>query len=402
MIMFGRDAVRTGGVGDPEVTDLDRRAQDLIKFGVIEEVDLKRDIPAYRVLIGDKSDEDNHIITDWISAPLARTQGSKDGHFLEKGERVALLSEGGDLATSRIMPAGLVTKDNKPPTREPDEWKRRFENGAVVGYNPKTGELTLDATEANGKVTMRGKGAVARVSNGKITIQTGSKADKTGPSNKGKKDDEGPTEQADADTKFDLNKQMKGLHARIEQLEHTASAQHFATSLLHNLLLPRNPEIAALISIFNQAPGGMEQMIQRVTGLLPGYAQSLLKLAMGKFEVPTLDQIGGLFEGFIQSQIAGLVNQVASHAAEIANINGQIAALTASLADLDPEQIPGVEKQIATLKASPVFGLLPQAQAALAALQASAPSAPDFMGSQQNIVKGMIESVRFGGAGKQD
>lgn len=401
-MIFGRDPVRTGGVGDPEMTDLDRRAQDVVKFGRIEEVDLDRDVPAYRVLIGDKNDEDNHIVTDWIAAPIARAQGSKEGHFLEKGARVALLSEGGDLATSRIMPADALTKDNKPPTRKPDEWKRRFANGAVVGYDPETGELTLDATEATGKITMRGKGAVARVSNGKITLQTGAKADKTGPSNKGKKDDEKPTEQPDADTKFDLNKQMKGLHARIEQLEHTASAQHFATSLLHNLLLPTNPQIMALLSIFNGTPGAMEQMIQRVTGLLPGYAQSLMKLALGKFDIPTLDSIAGNFEALIQGQIEGLVSEVASHALEAAGITAQIADLTATLGNLEGAAADAVMSQIEGLKANPVFGALAQAKAMLGMLQSAAPSAPDFMDSQKNIVKGMIESVRFGGAGKQD
>lgn len=399
---FSRDPLRTGGVGDPETTDLDRRAQDIVKFGVIEEVDLKREIPAYRVLIGDKNDEDNHIITDWISVPVDRAKGSKRAHFLEAGAKVALLSEGGDLATSRIMPADVLTKDNKPSTRKPDEWKQRFANGAVVGYDPETGELTLDATEATGKITMRGKGAVARVSNGKITLQTGAKADKTGPSNKGKKDDEKPTEQPDADTKFDLNKQLKGLHARVEQLEHTASAQHFATSLLHNLLIPTNPQILSLLSIFNATPGSMEQMIQRVTGLLPGYAQSLLKLALGKFDIPTLDSISGGFEAMIQGQIEGLVSQVAAQALEAAGIERQIGTLTASLAGLEGAAADAVMGQIEGLRANPVFAALGQAKALLSSLQSAAPSAPDFMDSQKNIVKGMIESVRFGGAGKQD
>ena len=431
---FVRDPGRTGGVGDPEQSDLERRMQDAVKFGVIHEVDLERKPPGYRVLFGDESDEDNHIVTDWIPAGGGRAKGDSEAHFLEKGEKVVMLAEGGDFATGHVMPAGRFTgkgEDEQPATTKPGVWRKRFKNGAAVGYNRDTGELSLDAT-GSGKVTVRGKDGVIRIADGKMTVQTGAKAKDTGPTFEGKKQNEEPDEGKADEPNFDLNKQMKGLHARVEQLEHTAAAQHFATSMLHNLLLPKNPQIASLLSIFNQAPGGMEKMIDAVTGMLPGYATTLLTLATGKFQAPTLDGIGGLLGGFMESLIAQVQASIESTAAEVAAIPGKIAALSDDLdaakellASLPPTvTTPGANGQggstsanpeataqaavvaalagqIADLQNSPLPQALADFKTKLASLVASAPASGDFIGSQENITKGMIESVRFGGLGKQ-
>lgn len=407
---FSRDNSRTGGVGDPETTDLDRRVQDAIKFGEIAEVDLEREPPSYRVLIGDKNDDDNHIITDWIPANGGRAseEGESEAHFLEKGEKVVLLTEGGELATAQVLPAATFTKKNKAPTKKPGEWKRKFKNGAVVGYDRETGELTLDATNATGKVTLRSKDGAVRMSNGKVTVQTGSKAKSTGPSSENAS--MARTLAAVSAQNFDLNQQMKGLHARIEQAEHTISAQHFATSLLHNLLLPTNPQIAGLLAIFNQAPGGMEKMVQMVTGLLPGYAQSLLKLAMGKFQLPTMDSIGDMMGNFIQGQITQATSQIASLVTQQSGITSQIADIERQITNLEgggeqaAGQLAGLVAQKAGLSQTlgQITSTIGDLKGILDSANLAAPAEPDFMGSQKNIVKGMIESVRFGGLGKQD
>lgn len=94
---FARDWTKTGGVGDPDHADLDRRAQDVVKFGRVKEVDYEKDPPVYRIAFGDEKDEDNYILTDWIPASGARASegGDTETHFLEVGEKVVMFAEGG-------------------------------------------------------------------------------------------------------------------------------------------------------------------------------------------------------------------------------------------------------------------------------------------------------------------
>ncbi|WP_311276168.1 hypothetical protein [Methylobacterium sp. WCS2018Hpa-22] len=147
---FARDYVRTSGVGDPETTDLDRRAQDGVRLnGVVKEVDYKRKPPVYRVAFGNEQDEDNYILTDWLPAGGGRAKGDVDTHFLEVGEKVTLLSEGGEFSTGHVVPAGTYTNkedDEKAGTDKPGVWRKTFKTGAEISYDRETGALLFNAT----------------------------------------------------------------------------------------------------------------------------------------------------------------------------------------------------------------------------------------------------------------
>lgn len=195
MVKFLRDPASTGGVSDPEASDIDRRAQDVVKFGKIKEVDYKRQPPAYRVLIGDENDEDNHMITDWLPAGGMRAKGDRETHFLEKDEKVVLLAEGGELATAQVYPAGTYTPENEDEKETTDKagvWRKVFKDGAEIQYDRDShtwlisgtgeGELTVKAANCTmnfkgGKITTDNKKSViVQEPSGKVTIENQAKA----------------------------------------------------------------------------------------------------------------------------------------------------------------------------------------------------------------------------------
>lgn len=207
MVKFLRDPASTGGVSDPEATDIDRRAQDVVKFGKIKEVDYKRQPPAYRVLIGDENDEDNHNITDWLPAGGMRAKGDRETHFLEKGEKVVLLSEGGELATAQVYPAGTYTPENEDEKETTDKagvWRKIFnkpksQNGdggeeggedgggeeggedgedgegedqvlGEISYDRNTGDWLIKGLKNKGSITLEGAGCKMVMKDGTITF----------------------------------------------------------------------------------------------------------------------------------------------------------------------------------------------------------------------------------------
>ncbi len=202
MVKFLRDPASTGGVSDPEATDIDRRAQDVVKFGRIKQVDYKRKPPAYRVEIGDEKDEDNYILTDWLPATGGRAKGDAETHFLEEGEKVALLCEGGELATAYVMPAGQYTEeeDEKETTDKAGVWRKVFrkpkkkdgqdgggEQGGdgqdggeggkgneilgEISYDRETGDWLIKGIKDKGSITLEGAGCSIVMKDGTITLK---------------------------------------------------------------------------------------------------------------------------------------------------------------------------------------------------------------------------------------
>jgi len=169
---FLRDPASTGGVSDPEATDIDRRAQDVVKFGRIKKVDYKRKPPAYRVEIGDEKDEDNYILTDWLPATGARAKGDRETHYLEVGEKVALLCEGGELATAYVMPAGQYTEEEeeKETTDKAGVWKKVFKDKGEIAYDRESHTWNIDGTK-DGSVTIKAGGCEIIMKDGKITLK---------------------------------------------------------------------------------------------------------------------------------------------------------------------------------------------------------------------------------------
>lgn len=173
MVKFLRDPASTGGVSDPEASDIDRRAQDVVKFGKIHEVDYKRSPPSYRVLIGDENDEDNHIITDWLPAGGMRAKGDRETHFLEKDEKVVLLAEGGELATAQVYPAGTYTTENEDEKETTDKagvWKKLFKDKGEISYDRNTHTWAIKGTD-EGELTIEAAGCSIHFKDGTITLK---------------------------------------------------------------------------------------------------------------------------------------------------------------------------------------------------------------------------------------
>lgn len=182
---FSRDYVRTGGVGDMETTDLDRRSQDSVRLnGKVKEVDYKRTPPAYRAEFGDPKDEDNYILTDWLPAAGGRAQGDVDTHLLEVGERVTMLSEGGEFATGQLIPAGTYTKDDdrKAGADKAGLFRKKFSNGAEISYDRDSGDMVFTAEgkkkddnggqdrKIKGTFTVKAAGGTLVMKEGKLTV----------------------------------------------------------------------------------------------------------------------------------------------------------------------------------------------------------------------------------------
>lgn len=140
---FSRDSVRTSGVGDAETTDLDRRSQDGTRLnGKVVEADYERKPPAYRIGFGDPNDEDNYILSDWLTAGGGRAKGDVTTHFLEVGETVSVHSEGGELSTGHVYPSGVYNdkdEDKKPGTNKAGVMHYKSKNGQEISFDRETG-----------------------------------------------------------------------------------------------------------------------------------------------------------------------------------------------------------------------------------------------------------------------
>jgi phage baseplate assembly protein gpV len=213
-VKFSRSFAFTGGVGDPETTDLDRRGADNVKLhGVVKEVDYKRKPPSYRIAFGDEKDEDNYILTDWLPAGGNRAKGDRETHFLEVGEKVSVFHEGGELATGFVMPAGIYNDKNEDEKATTDKaGHRRFEskNGQIQEFDRETGKFLLKASgvkkqdstsggsgggsggsgsggsgsgdqEIPGEIRFEIKGLVFEMKDGKLTIAAGETTLEFGP-----------------------------------------------------------------------------------------------------------------------------------------------------------------------------------------------------------------------------
>jgi phage baseplate assembly protein V len=173
MVKFVRDPAFTAGVSDPEASDIDRRAQDVVKFGKIKQVNYTSKPPTYRVAIGDENDEDNYILTDWLPASGMRAKGDRETHFLEVDEKVMLMVEGGELATAQVMPAGTYTPnsdDEKETTNKAGVWNKTFKDGGSINYDRETHTWNILGTD-EGELTIKAAGCTIHFKDGTLTLQ---------------------------------------------------------------------------------------------------------------------------------------------------------------------------------------------------------------------------------------
>lgn len=140
MIMFGRGA---SGVGSPEVTDSERRHADQIKYGTVKEVDYKK--ARARVVIGDETDPEGHLLTGWLQFGGGRARGDREWNPPEVGERVMVLSESGEVQNGMVLPLGLYTDEDPANGDRAGLWRKTFKDGSVIEYDRDSGGFKIDA-----------------------------------------------------------------------------------------------------------------------------------------------------------------------------------------------------------------------------------------------------------------
>lgn len=163
--MLGRGG---SGVGNPEISDSERRHADVVKFGVVQEADYAG--ARVRVLIGDEDDDEGHLVSGWLPMAGTRAKGDFDWHPLEVGERVLVLSESGELQNGIVIPAALYSDDNPAPGAKAGLWRKTFQDGGKVEYDRDTGEFLVDAKS---KATLKVGSDFIRIEAGKVTLTAG-------------------------------------------------------------------------------------------------------------------------------------------------------------------------------------------------------------------------------------
>jgi phage baseplate assembly protein V len=129
------------------VTELERRVANLLRIGIVEELDptgaqaaalLGYELSGGRVIvkIGD-------IITGWLPWLTRRAGNDKDWWAPEVGEQVMVLSPMGDLVQGVVLPA-INYEGAHAPADAATVKKVVFGDGGVFEYDRETGKLTIN------------------------------------------------------------------------------------------------------------------------------------------------------------------------------------------------------------------------------------------------------------------
>ncbi|CDH19916.1 Baseplate assembly protein V (GpV) [Xenorhabdus bovienii str. kraussei Quebec] len=116
-----------------QLTELLRRLRNLIRIGIITQVDTPRG--RCRVRTG-------NLETDWLHWLTARAGHTRTWWAPSVDEQVLLLSIGGDLTTAFVLPA-IFSDEFPAPSVSPEAAHIRFPDGAVMEYEPQSGALTV-------------------------------------------------------------------------------------------------------------------------------------------------------------------------------------------------------------------------------------------------------------------
>ena len=214
---------------------------------------------------------------------------------------------------------------------------------------------------------------------------------------------------------FELNEQMKGLAARLSQMEDSHHAMHNVVSMLRDNAEQVVPGLKALniatkvTDALSGLPAGLDAMKALAEGKLTGYLQNALQRGLKSFLDPgRLMGMASLLSGNVEGPIAGLEAQVANLIANnpaiglVDDLVDELAALNASgspeaaIADKAVE----LTGQIAQLTgANPVIGQIANLRNKLQQLADQAGPGLNFLEPQKRLVQGLTKSMRFGGSG---
>ncbi|MGJ0624892.1 phage baseplate assembly protein V [Xenorhabdus bovienii] len=116
-----------------QLTELLRRLRNLIRIGIITQVDTPRGLCRVRT---------GNLETDWLHWLTARAGHTRTWWAPSVDEQVLLLSIGGDLTTAFVLPA-IFSDEFPAPSASPEATHIRFPDGAVMEYEPQSGALTV-------------------------------------------------------------------------------------------------------------------------------------------------------------------------------------------------------------------------------------------------------------------
>ncbi|EMD0830923.1 phage baseplate assembly protein V [Morganella morganii] len=115
------------------LNELERLISNLLRVGVVEEVDTGKKV--CRVRTGD-------ILTDWIRWGTDRAGAGRSWWAPVAGEQVLLGAVNGELTTAFVL-CSLYSDANGAPSHSAQAMHKTFSDGAVIEYEPETGELTV-------------------------------------------------------------------------------------------------------------------------------------------------------------------------------------------------------------------------------------------------------------------
>lgn len=165
MLRVNRDDQRTSGVGAFEHTEGARRISNVVRYGVVQEVDYTGEeagFPAIRVNL-----QDGELTSDWVPWATPRAGNDRVWDPPEVGEVVLLLSPSGGLANALALPA-VFSSGNENGDRA-GLHRRTYQDGTVVEYDREEHTLAIDTTESTGRVIIR-TGAASIEASGAVTV----------------------------------------------------------------------------------------------------------------------------------------------------------------------------------------------------------------------------------------
>jgi phage gp45-like len=214
---------------------------------------------------------------------------------------------------------------------------------------------------------------------------------------------------------FELNEQLKGLAARLSQVEDSHHALFDVVSKFRQNaeavvqgLAPLN--LATQVSTaLSGLPAGLDAMKALAEGKLTGYLQNAAQRGLKAFLDPSrLLGMASLMGGNVEALIAGLEAQIAGLIANspvigiVDDLVDELAALNASGGPeaAIAEKAAALTGQIQQLTgANPVIGQIASLRGKLQQLVDQAGPGLNFLEPQKRLVQGVTKSMRFGGPG---
>lgn len=126
---------RSEGFEALALPDLERRSANMVRFGVVEEIDFAQ----RRVKV-----RSGELLTAWLPWSAGRSgAGKRRWDAPEVGEQVVMLAPAGDLTQAAVLP-GFYQDAYDAPSSNPDQDRTEYGDGTVLQYDRGTSTLLAD------------------------------------------------------------------------------------------------------------------------------------------------------------------------------------------------------------------------------------------------------------------